>query len=200
MERFPRYNGPMTDKPYLRTQYLEVRRALQPEICAAAAQAVATKVWALDALEHPQALLSYIASKDNELDTRPIIEKALRRGTTVLVPVCMPKRTLAWSVLSDLHDVAPSAFGVLEPRPDTRECVIPPADAPVLVPGIAFDSHGYRIGYGAGYFDRFLADHAGPKIGLAYECLMTAQLPHEPHDVPMDFVVTEERVRICFEN
>jgi 5-formyltetrahydrofolate cyclo-ligase len=131
---------------------------------------------------------------DNELDTRGVLAWALGEGKTVLVPVCMPKRAMAWSVLRHFDQLAPSNFGVLEPRADARELVPPPADAPVLVPGIAFDRRGYRIGYGAGYFDRFLAHHAGLKIGLAYECQIIDAVPHEPHDVKMDMIVTERGI------
>ncbi len=182
------------DKTTLRQRYLAMRRALPQAAVAEAGAAVAERLRDLGAIGRAAALLSYVASKDNELDTRGILAWALGQGKTVLVPVCMPKRAMAWSVLRDFGELAPTSFGVLEPRVDARELAFPPGDAPVLVPGIAFDRRGYRIGYGAGYFDRFLAHHAGLKIGLAYECQIIDAVPHEPHDVPMDVIVTERGI------
>lgn len=187
----------MIEKVELRKRHLEIRRALSPTVVHAAAQAVAARIASMAVIASSRQLLTYIASKDNEIETRPVVQWALERGKTVLVPVCMPGRALAWSVLRRMDRLAPTAFGVLEPREEEREFVDPMPDAPVLVPGIAFDERGYRIGYGAGYYDRFLARHDGPKIALAYECQLTREIPNEPHDVPMDMIVTESRVIVC---
>jgi 5-formyltetrahydrofolate cyclo-ligase len=93
--------------------------------------------------------------------------------------------------------LVPGPYGILEPRRDTREYVVPPDDAPVIVPGIAFSPAGHRIGYGKGYYDRFLAAHHGLKLGLAYEMQIVPSIPSDTHDVPVDLVITETATYDC---
>lgn len=136
-----------------------------------------------------------------EVETEQMIKASLRMGKRVLVPIVdkMAKRL----VLSELRDfdveLAPGAFNVPEPKPSylrpvpARECDL------VIVPGVVFDLHGYRLGYGGGYYDGLLREVASlgagtPFIGLAYELQVMDRLPHTPHDVPIHILVTEERM------
>nr|HPK00418.1 5-formyltetrahydrofolate cyclo-ligase [Candidatus Hydrogenedentota bacterium] len=112
----------------------------------------------------------------------------------VLVPVTLGKGRMLWSRLESMEELAPAAFGVLEPRPEYRRDMAPPADSVVLVPGLAFTESGWRIGYGGGYFDRFLAEFPGTKIAIAYALQLIPEMPAEAHDIPMDIIVTESRV------
>jgi 5-formyltetrahydrofolate cyclo-ligase len=184
-------------KVWLRREFLERRRALVPEqVAVLSGGIVARALVLLTSQQHP-VLLCYVASKDNEVETRELLAWALGAGTTVLVPVGLPGRALAWSVLEDFDSLVRTAFGIWEPPEAAREMVVPREDAPVIVPGIAFDREGYRLGYGGGYYDRFLAHHRGLKIGLAYDCQIADQLPHEIHDVPMNYIATESRLLEC---
>ena len=98
---------------------------------------------------------------------------------------------MSWSELHALDELTPSPFGILEPQPEHRRIITPPTDALVIVPGIAFTPQGHRIGYGRGYYDRFLAIHHGPTIGLAYDIQIIAPWQTAGHDIPVDFVITE---------
>lgn len=128
------------------------------------------------------------------MDTGPLIEALLRAGRRVLVPIAEPGGGLVWSRLLCLDELANGRFGILEPRSECQRPTVPDPDAVVIVPGIGFTREGHRIGYGGGYYDRFLAGHPGPKIALAFDLQMLDSFRPEPHDVPVDAVITETAV------
>jgi len=141
-------------------------------------------------------VISYCA-KDDEVQTRPIIERALADGKRVAVIVTdVPSKTLSFSEIKSFEDdLAPGAFRILEPKPGRiRPVSIAQADV-VLVPLVAWDEKGHRLGYGAGYFDRALAGAKRiTKVGLALESQRLPQIPESRHDVRLDVIVTEKRV------
>jgi len=184
----------MIEKPKLRRAALARRRAMAPAEVARKSAAIVNRLMALDAVRAAPVLLSYISSKDNEVDTHRFVDRLLTANRTVLAPVAENRGLLAWSRLENLSELAPGRFGILEPMPAYRRLVVPPTNAPVLVPGIAFSRTGRRIGYGGGYYDRFLAGHPGPKIGLAFELQIIDEFDAFSHDVPVDVVVTESAV------
>lgn len=184
-------------KSALRTQYLRMRRGLPRDRVVAWSAAITGKLLLLTRFSGASAVLSYVASKDNEVETRPLIDMLLKRGATVLVPVARPAGVLVWSRLASLDELAPSRFGILEPVPGTLRETTPPSGSVCLVPGAAFSTGGYRIGYGGGYYDRFLACYDGLSIGLAFDCQVADDLPRGDHDVPVDRVLTERRVCRC---
>lgn len=136
-----------------------------------------------------------MARKD-EVQTRSIILEALERGAKVLVPIT-PRGGggLVFSELKSFSELAVGAFGILEPKPGfVRPAPLSGAEA-VLVPLVAWDERGFRIGHGRGYFDKALAHLVGPvTIGLAFEAQRVARVPDQPYDVPLMMMVTERRV------
>ncbi|MCE5298833.1 MAG: 5-formyltetrahydrofolate cyclo-ligase [Methanoregulaceae archaeon] len=135
------------------------------------------------------------ASKANEVDTRGLIASLLASGTGVVVPIIeRESRTLRLSYLRDPSFLVESTFSVPEPL----GCEIPasPADIRiVVVPMIAFDRNGHRLGYGAGYYDRFLSCYPHmKKIGIAFSCLELPEIPGDENDVAMDLIVTEKGI------
>lgn len=187
----------MTHTSDIRSAFLQARRALARDEAAAKSAAVRAALQALSEFQRADAYLCYVASTDNEVDTKPLIEGLLAEGKTVLVPIANADRTLSWSLLWSLSELAAGRFGILEPVPVFGRITQPPVHALVLVPGIAFSRKGHRIGYGGGYFDRFLQTHEGLKIGLAYDLQITDIIDPAPHDVPVDMVVTESQVYCC---
>jgi 5-formyltetrahydrofolate cyclo-ligase len=141
----------------------------------------------------PRALI-YV-SRDNEVDTRGLIQQLLALGRRVCVPWFDPRRQRY--IVSELHDfaadLAPGKFGILEPKSDAVRPVIGNQINAALVPGLAFDTTGNRLGHGMGYFDALLQDVPGAKIALAYDFQVVSDVPAESHDVRMDFIVTETR-------
>lgn len=184
----------MTEKERIRKHFLAVRRALSPEAVAANSRRIVERVQALPEFAAASAVLTYVASKDNEVETKELICSLLAETRPVLVPIARRGGALAWSRLLALDEIGPGRFGVLEPRRPHIRVQEPPQDAIALVPGIAFCTVGYRIGYGGGYFDRFLGHFTGVAVGLAYECQIAPAWAAETHDVPVEVLVTEERV------
>lgn len=184
----------MKDKATFRKQFLEKRRALSLEDFLCRSNDIRRQLIALPEIQTTGTLLTYVSSKDNEVDTWMIIQWALNRQIQVFVPKTLPGRQLAWHRILALSDLKPNRFGIFEPDSTPSKPAHYPASAPVLVPGIAFTPQGFRIGYGAGYFDRFLAKHGGRRIGLAFDFQLIPEFPVEAHDVPLELIVTESRV------
>ena len=178
-------------KKEIRRVALARRRALSPDLAAAWSRAACARLSSMPEFERASALLSYVAAKDNELDTGPLLRSMLAAGRTVLIPVVRGPDEMLWSRLESWDDLAPGRFGLLEPRADRLRPCAAPAGALCVVPGIAFTRGGARIGYGGGYFDRFLAGFEGFTAGLAYEMQLYPDLPAEKHDIPLHAVVTE---------
>ncbi len=183
-------------KQELRSAALQKRRSIDAGELAALSSLVEENLLSTKEYRAARLLISYCA-KEDEVQTRPIIERALAEGKRVAVIVThVSSKTLSFSEISSFEgDLAPGAFGILEPRPGrSRPVSLSQADV-ILVPLVAWDERGRRIGYGAGYFDRALAGaKRTTKVGLALESQRLAHIPEARHDVPLDIIVTEKRV------
>lgn len=132
-------------------------------------------------------------SKEKEVNTKPLILALFEAGNPVVVPIIVRGDvSLRLSYLRDFSALIPSTFGV--PEPIGSEI---PADAKdvdtIILPMLGFDRTGGRIGYGAGYYDRFLSKNPGiRKIGIAFACQEFRGLPVDENDIPMDYIITEE--------
>lgn len=186
---------PTESKRELRAGALKRRRAIGRAELAELSSRVEANLLGLEEYGRARMLISYCA-KDDEVQTRPIIEKALAGGKRVAV-VSTDTRALSLSfseIASFQDDLAPGAFGILEPRRDRlRPVPLDEADL-ILVPVVAWDEEGRRLGYGAGYFDRALGGSRIPKVGLALESQRLREVPESGHDVRLDVIVTERRV------
>lgn len=183
-----------TEKYALRKTLLDRRRALRESDVARKGAEIHARLRALPGFTNPPAVLTYVDAKDNEVPTQPLIALLFAAGMPVFVPVIAARGQMRWSRLEALDELAPARFGLLEPPPGRQRFEPYPARAIVLVPGIGFCTDGRRIGYGGGYFDRFLPTHPGTAIGLAFECQMVPDLPVSEHDRAVDMVVTESGV------
>ena len=135
--------------------------------------------------------------KSNEVETEEMIKSALRMKKKVLVPITdLIENKLVFSEIKKFDDLAPGAFDILEPVPEIRKIFPYEAIRLVVVPGIVFDLLGHRIGYGFGFYDRFLSQLTKYviKIGLAFEMQIVEKLPNESHDAKVDKVITEKRI------
>jgi 5-formyltetrahydrofolate cyclo-ligase len=155
----------------------------------------------LDAFVRSDVVLTYL-SVGSEVDTRAIVTAAWEQGKTVAIPRCVAgERRIAWHRISSFDGLERSAFGIEEPKddPQTRICLDDDAHMVVLVPGIAFDMQGLRLGYGGGYYDVFLSTFGGATIGLCREGQLVWDLRAlgviEPHDMQVKIVVSENGVR-----
>jgi 5-formyltetrahydrofolate cyclo-ligase len=171
-----------------------VRRAGQPDkdevsklICQRASR--------LRSIIRVDTILIYVSAR-SEVRTRGWIEEMLQVEDRVVVPWCEGDDLLLFHLQSP-GDLAPGAFGIDEPRLALRnlpERIVLPSDVQAaIVPGVAFDVAGGRLGHGRGYYDRLLGKlrPGTPRIGLAYQCQVVPALPLAPHDALLDSVVTE---------
>ena len=133
-------------------------------------------------------------SYEGEVDTHSLIELFLRQKKNVFVPLVQrEKKRMSFSQIKSLQDLSPGEYGILEPILELRNGREPNLDV-IVVPGVAFDNKGSRLGQGGGYYDQFLKKTDATSIGLAYDFQILAEIPLEEHDRPVDFVVSESRI------
>ncbi len=182
-------------KRRLREEYRAKRTALTPEEKENRDAAVASTVRSLWQYRDNTLLLVYV-STPIEVDTRRIIEQALADGKRVAVPYCIPDtRDMEFYYISSLEDLAPGSFGVLEPKPSPETLVTDLSAGLCLIPAFCYDFSGYRLGYGKGYYDRFLARFGGNMIGICYSDCIRHRLPHGRFDRAVELIVTEKFIR-----
>ncbi len=182
------------EKIRLRTEYLQKRRALTAQQWKGASEAIRQRLEQSNSYRGCSRILTYVSAKDNEVDTCVLIDNALHSGRIVMVPVVITgEKELRWAQIASREELIPAKFGLLEPNHTHRQHVEVQDDALCLVPGLAFTHNGDRIGYGGGYYDRFLAAFQGIAIGLAFEIQLAIHLPQDIHDQRLHCVVTEKK-------
>ena len=156
-------------------------------------RAIWRKVFRLTAFRQARVVFCYVALP-YEVQTWQMIESMLAKGKRVVVPVARPrtKRLVLSEVKNPSRELGPGAHGVLEPRRRALRPVSARAVGLVLVPGLAFDRKGFRLGHGQGYFDRFLAGlpKDTPTVGLAFRFQLFDRLPTAAHDHAVSKVLT----------
>lgn len=176
------------DKKALRREIGAKKRAMTREQINAASDRLAEKLYATELYQHAQSIYGYL-SYNQEVRTEPILRRALADGKRVAVPKVFGDE-MKFLRLDDLDLVAPGYFDIPEPIADGPE-----ADdemALILMPGLAFDPQGHRLGYGGGFYDRYLAAHHDHKlVALCYGFQMFEHLETEAHDIPVDLVISD---------
>lgn len=137
--------------------------------------------------------LIYVSVGD-EADTLNIINYLLNNNKRVAVPVCNDKDMFFYEIRS-LDELCAGKFGIPTVNTDLSEKIDEYKDAICIVPGICFDNYGNRIGYGGGYYDRFLSANPVKTVGLCYERCMCNSLPSENFDKSVDYILTESCLR-----
>lgn len=186
-------------KTVIREQMRERLRQLPPEEKRAYDEQIAAKLYALPIWQQATTV-ALTVSKGREIDTTPMIEKAWKEGKVVCVPKCHPTtKTMTFRAIRSFAQLETVYFGLKEPIEAVTEEIPPQAIELMIVPGICFSTNGYRIGYGGGYYDRYLQQVKHPTVSLAYPFQVVEQLPIEPHDIPVDVIITNEKVIVCHE-
>ena len=174
------------DKKELRKKIREQKRAMTPERIEQASDKLGELFRATELYRNAKTIYGYLPY-NQEVRTVPMREQALADGKRVAVPKVYGDE-MKFIYLTDLTQVAEGYAGIPEPVADG-----PVADDPtalVLMPGLAFDKEGHRIGYGGGFYDKFLAQEPNhPTIALCYDFQMLGQLPTEEFDIPVDCVL-----------
>ena len=161
-------------------------------------QLICAKFAGLPEYGSAQTILFYIHVR-SEVRTQDFLQTSLSDGKRVVVPYCVG-RELKLFPLERMNDLAEGSWQILEPKPELRvredkEVDVTALDL-VMVPGVAFDVHGGRMGHGKGYYERLLerVPEEVPFVALAFECQMFSHIPMEPDDVYMDKIITEKAV------
>lgn len=179
-------------KAILRRLALARRSRLSAEERLEAGRSIADRLFELPEVARAGAVLGF-ASFGSEVPTDPAMERVLRSGKRLLVPY-VDERSLRAAVVKTVEDLAPGFRGIREPK---RRDPVPATDADVvLVPGVAFDARGQRLGYGGGFYDAFL-DSLPPKIpriGVCFDIQIVEEVPAGEHDELVGVVVSERRV------
>ncbi len=177
----------------LRRRILSRLRRHSPAARLKKSERIGRRLQCLELYRRAKRILCYVAV-DGEVETRPILAQALADGKQVAVPVTNPRRKtiLPGKIRNVARDLTRrGAFGI--PEPKRRPVPLKALDL-VIVPGVAFDRQGRRLGRGGGYFDRFLAriPASVPRVGLAFRFQVVKSLPRESHDQPVSRVITEK--------
>jgi 5-formyltetrahydrofolate cyclo-ligase len=134
-------------------------------------------------------------SRQREINTQPIIETAWQEGKAVVVPKTDPKaKTMDFREIGSYDQLEAAYAGIQEPIVNVTRSVSPLEIDLLVVPGLLFDFNGYRIGFGGGFYDRYLTMYSNTTVSLAFEMQTVDQVPKEPFDRPVDYIVTEEKV------
>lgn len=178
-------------KGQIRRQMLAARCKLTAQEAAQAGKAVARHLATLTEYRQARWIYCYIGY-NQELPTEDILRLAQTDGKKIAVPKVLGK-ALIFVVLEDLGQIQPGYRGIPEPLADGP--IASDSQGLVLVPGLAFDGQGHRVGYGGGFYDRFLhREPAHPTIGLCYAFQLIPQVPFTPYDIAVKKVITPERI------
>jgi len=182
----------MEEKKILRKRLIGKMESLPEKYREEADREIVRQVLALEEFKKARVVFCYVGV-GKEINTWPIIEEGIKQGKTVAVPKCIGKGIMAAYAISGREDLVPSFFGLLEPQ--RQEKLILPAEIDfALVPCVACNYEGLRLGWGGGYYDRYLANTRFVKAILCREELINPDIPGEGHDVPADMVITEKGV------
>ena len=182
-------------KRTLKQEIIEKRKSLTKGEIKEKSNIIKENLFSLDEFKGAKNIMMYV-SFNSEVDTQDLIKGLLDKEKNVIVPFVQKNNPiLQLSELKSFNELEPKTLGILEPKDNfIREFNIKKVNL-VIIPGIVFDQNGHRIGYGYGYYDRFLKklNKDVKKIGFAFEFQLVDKIPEEQHDVPVDIIITEKR-------
>ncbi len=180
-------------KREIREEMRAIRRQMPPEVTKKKNERIFQKVISLWEYRQAKVLVVYV-SKELEVDTWKLMEHAFSQGKQVAVPRCVPNsRQMEMHLITSVDELSKGSYGIMEPS----------AQAPVLsdtsgaiaiVPAFCNDLQGYRVGYGGGYYDRYLSRFQGSKVGVNYSDCVRRRLIGGRYDVPIDILVTDRSI------
>ncbi len=184
----------MKDRQALRNEMKKRRaRVSMIEVLEMSAR-MAERVLRLPQYANAKRVMCYIGI-GTEVNTYGLLREIIRSGRELYVPVTLPKRQMKAARLTSFDQLHKGRFGI--PEPVEYKEIAPEKLDLILVPGLAFDLNGNRLGYGGGYYDRFLPKTQAKRVGICYEEQLLPCVPAEEHDVPMDMLVTQSNVYPC---
>jgi len=152
-------------------------------------RSIAERLMAMPEYQSAEAVFCFVGTR-GEVDTRPILEDAIRRGKTLCVPLCTGDGIMELRQITSLDQLSPGAYGIPEPSP-AAPAVGPDEVDFAVIPCVSCDREGRRLGRGGGYYDRFLSGYRSTAVLVCREELLRDEIPMEPHDHVIHWVITE---------
>ncbi len=187
------------DKKELRKEILRKRAKITKEENDKYSNTIANTLYEMNSYKEANTIMCFI-SFANEINTRELIETSIKNGKTLVIPITIPEtKELKISQILDFSELEKGFYNILTPKEEFIRYIDPSTIDLVLVPGVVFAKNGYRIGYGGGYYDRFLSklDKSVPKVAIGFDLQVVEEVPTEDFDIPVDMIVTEERTIKC---
>ncbi|MBT8763946.1 5-formyltetrahydrofolate cyclo-ligase [Desulfohalobiaceae bacterium Ax17] len=191
----------MTSKHQIRQKLLKKRNNLTPEQVDSLSSTILENFYSLNLLDRVREAFLYLPIR-NEVNTWPLLQKFWDLKISTFLPHCDKNECgkMNFYLVSNPKELGKGIFNIPEPIPEI--CSLYKGGGPdlIVLPGVAFDQKGYRLGYGQGYFDRFLPELDSTKtrtIALAYDFQVLPSLPIDPWDKPVETIVTEKRIIQC---
>lgn len=182
-------------KKQLRSQLIKQRGLLLETYCLVADRAITARVMALPGYRQADVIFCFV-STENEISTIPIFHDAWAGNKRIGVPLCTEKGIMEVREIKSFADLQPGLYGIKEPVPETA--LIRPEEIDfAVVPCLSCSCDGRRLGYGGGYYDRYLGEDNGVRAVKAVICreqMICNEIPAEPHDIIMDLVITEKGI------
>lgn len=183
------------ERTALRKKILTIRDNLPAEERHQKSRAITARLLTLPEFTASRSVFAYVSFR-GEVETLDLLAHCLKKGVAVSVPLTLPAehRLLAHAITNMNQDLSPGYCSIPEPLP-TLPLVDPASIEVAVIPGSVFDTRGGRLGYGGGYYDRFLHSAAPQalRIGLAFDLQVVAAVPLESHDQQLDYLITETR-------
>lgn len=177
------------EKQRLRSVMRRMERELPQRYKQSADQAITAHLVAIPEYQEASTVFCFVGTI-HEIDTRPILADALATGKRLCVPLCVGKGIMELRQIHSLEELSTGAYGILEP-PEESPVVCPDEVDLAILPCLTCNHLGQRLGQGGGYYDRFLSGYRGGTVLLCREKLIREEIPLEPHDYPVPWVLTE---------
>ncbi|WP_301107394.1 5-formyltetrahydrofolate cyclo-ligase [Sporosarcina sp.] len=185
------------DKQYLRKQVLQQLHQLSPSEHEQRSALIRERVLASDEFKHAQTI-GITLSRFPEVATHRLIQIAWQSGKRIAVPKCSASsRKMDFRLIDSFDQTETVYMDLKEPKVDQTESVKPEEIDLQIVPGVVYSPKGYRIGFGGGYYDRYLLNYPFETISLAFERQLMDNVKMESHDIPVSYLFTEERIIDC---
>ena len=192
------------EKNLVRQKHKKIRNSIPDDKRAEYDEKICNKIMSLVSYRFAETVLLY-ARVNSEIDVSRIAESALAAGKRVAYPRCIPGTTeMEFHYISSLDELSPGAMNI--PEPSSSALLFDPRSVNgkdkclCVIPALAFDKRGYRIGYGKGFYDRYLSRFECNRAGVIYSDLLVEELPNGRFDLKVDFIVSEKGVTMADEN
>ncbi len=181
------------NKKVLRASIKQKRRALSIEYRQQASRKMKAELTRLPCYQAAEYIMLYMAMQD-EVQLDELIAMVLKDGKKAVIPLVTGGGLMEAVELSDMADLVPDKYGIKTVSEEKRRLIAPDKIDLIIVPGVAFDKAGHRLGMGGGFYDRFmLRASRAVRAALAYDCQLLAAVPAEVHDLTVDYIITEKQ-------